>query len=194
MDNMHLFVWENHQVNGEKPPPQMCPRCYSHNTRFCYYNNYSLDQPRYTCKNCRRLWTHSGTIRNIPVGGSGRKSKRPRTDQPSVAQVVPVESQQVNHQQSILHDQETNDFLGSIGSSSSVAVVENQFTSLVETYSDMVFPVRSLPQMDRTESSDGSYTQGFYHVGNQEDPNKPRQSFNDTMTMNHNASTSGSRG
>ncbi|CAH8355206.1 unnamed protein product [Eruca vesicaria subsp. sativa] len=114
MDNLHLFEWENHLVNGERPPPRTCPRCLSDNTRFCYYNNYSLAQPRYTCKNCRRPWTHGGTIRNIPVGGSCRKTKCPRIDQPSVAQVVPVETQQVNHHQLILHDQETNDFLRSI--------------------------------------------------------------------------------
>ncbi|KAL0394516.1 UNVERIFIED_CONTAM: Dof zinc finger protein 1 [Sesamum latifolium] len=31
-----------------------CPRCNSTNTKFCYYNNYSLSQPRYFCKTCRR--------------------------------------------------------------------------------------------------------------------------------------------
>ncbi|KAF4399055.1 hypothetical protein G4B88_023649, partial [Cannabis sativa] len=34
-----------------------CPRCNSTNTKFCYYNNYSLTQPRYFCKTCRRYWT-----------------------------------------------------------------------------------------------------------------------------------------
>lgn len=27
--------------------PHKCPRCDSENTKFCYYNNYSLSQPRY---------------------------------------------------------------------------------------------------------------------------------------------------
>ncbi|KAL8140776.1 hypothetical protein V2J09_006797 [Rumex salicifolius] len=53
-----------------------CPRCESTNTKFCYYNNYSLTQPRYFCKTCRRYWTKGGTLRNIPVGGGCRKNKR----------------------------------------------------------------------------------------------------------------------
>lgn len=56
-----------------------CPRCDSTNTKFCYYNNYNLSQPRHFCKSCRRYWTHGGTLRNIPVGGGTRKnSKRSR--------------------------------------------------------------------------------------------------------------------
>ncbi|KAJ8764911.1 hypothetical protein K2173_010376 [Erythroxylum novogranatense] len=53
-----------------------CPRCKSTNTKFCYYNNYSLTQPRYFCKTCRRYWTEGGSLRNIPVGGGSRKNKR----------------------------------------------------------------------------------------------------------------------
>ncbi|XP_042068256.1 dof zinc finger protein DOF2.1-like [Salvia splendens] len=53
-----------------------CPRCDSANTKFCYYNNYSLSQPRYFCKSCRRYWTKGGTLRNVPVGGGCRKNKR----------------------------------------------------------------------------------------------------------------------
>lgn len=61
-----------------KPPEQAikCPRCDSSNTKFCYYNNYSLTQPRYFCKSCRRYWTKGGTLRNVPVGGGCRKNKR----------------------------------------------------------------------------------------------------------------------
>ncbi|MED6134218.1 hypothetical protein PIB30_035102, partial [Stylosanthes scabra] len=55
-----------------------CPRCDSMNTKFCYYNNYSLSQPRYFCKACRRYWTHGGALRNVPVGGGSRKPKRPK--------------------------------------------------------------------------------------------------------------------
>ncbi|KAJ1395772.1 Zinc finger, Dof-type [Sesbania bispinosa] len=53
-----------------------CPRCASTNTKFCYYNNYSLSQPRYFCKGCRRYWTKGGSLRNVPVGGGCRKSRR----------------------------------------------------------------------------------------------------------------------
>lgn len=62
-----------------KPHPtqvQKCPRCESLNTKFCYYNNYNLSQPRYFCKNCRRYWTKGGALRNVPVGGGCRKNKR----------------------------------------------------------------------------------------------------------------------
>lgn len=53
-----------------------CPRCGSSNTKFCYYNNYSLTQPRYFCKGCRRYWTKGGSLRNVPVGGGCRKNRR----------------------------------------------------------------------------------------------------------------------
>ncbi|XP_077224759.1 uncharacterized protein LOC143858052 [Tasmannia lanceolata] len=52
-----------------------CPRCDSANTKFCYYNNYNLTQPRHFCKTCRRYWTKGGALRNIPIGGGCRKSK-----------------------------------------------------------------------------------------------------------------------
>ncbi|KAF5451766.1 hypothetical protein F2P56_026842 [Juglans regia] len=53
-----------------------CRRCNSTNTKFCYYNNYSLTQPRYLCKTCKRYWTEGGSIRNVPVGGCSRKNKK----------------------------------------------------------------------------------------------------------------------
>lgn len=56
-----------------------CPRCASSNTKFCYYNNYSLSQPRYFCKGCRRYWTKGGSLRNVPLGGGCRKSRRSKS-------------------------------------------------------------------------------------------------------------------
>lgn len=55
---------------------QKCPRCESTNTKFCYFNNYSLTQPRHFCKTCRRYWTRGGALRNVPVGGGCRRNKR----------------------------------------------------------------------------------------------------------------------
>jgi len=55
-----------------------CPRCGSPNTKFCYYNNYNLAQPRHFCKACRRYWTKGGHLRNVPVGGGCRKHKPKR--------------------------------------------------------------------------------------------------------------------
>ncbi|PKA54319.1 Dof zinc finger protein DOF3.4 [Apostasia shenzhenica] len=53
-----------------------CPRCSSRDTKFCYYNNYNVSQPRHFCRACRRHWTLGGTLRNIPVGGASRKLRR----------------------------------------------------------------------------------------------------------------------
>jgi hypothetical protein len=62
--------WKANQISPN------CPRCGSSNTKFCYYNNYSLTQPRYFCKGCRRYWTKGGSLRNVPVGGGCRKNRR----------------------------------------------------------------------------------------------------------------------
>ncbi|KAG0609234.1 hypothetical protein M758_8G168700 [Ceratodon purpureus] len=82
-----LFAQRALQERRLKPPDQViaCPRCQSLNTKFCYYNNYSLTQPRHFCKSCRRYWTAGGTLRNVPVGGGCRKNKRtkPRTPEAS---------------------------------------------------------------------------------------------------------------
>nr|XP_043613251.1 dof zinc finger protein DOF3.6-like isoform X2 [Erigeron canadensis] len=53
-----------------------CPRCESTNTKFCYFNNYSLSQPRHFCKTCRRYWTRGGALRSVPVGGGCRRNKK----------------------------------------------------------------------------------------------------------------------
>ncbi|KAL9328183.1 hypothetical protein ACSQ67_003186 [Phaseolus vulgaris] len=52
-----------------------CPRCNSMDTKFCYYNNYNVNQPRHFCKHCQRYWTAGGTMRNVPVGAGRRKNK-----------------------------------------------------------------------------------------------------------------------
>lgn len=67
------------RARPQKDQALNCPRCNSTNTKFCYYNNYSLSQPRYFCKTCRRYWTEGGSLRNVPVGGGSRKNKRPST-------------------------------------------------------------------------------------------------------------------
>ncbi|KAK9947160.1 hypothetical protein M0R45_012594 [Rubus argutus] len=71
------------RVMGYPPPPSAdqlpCPRCNSTVTKFCYYNNYNLAQPRHFCRSCRRYWTQGGALRDIPVGGGTRKSKAKRS-------------------------------------------------------------------------------------------------------------------
>ncbi|KAL1069471.1 hypothetical protein V6Z11_D12G268800 [Gossypium hirsutum] len=71
------------KIRPQKEQALNCPRCNSTNTKFCYYNNYSLTQPRYFCKTCRRYWTEGGSLRNIPVGGGSRKNKRSSTSSSS---------------------------------------------------------------------------------------------------------------
>ncbi|KAF8405114.1 hypothetical protein HHK36_010012 [Tetracentron sinense] len=83
------------QLGAPPPAPENehlpCPRCDSTNTKFCYYNNYNLSQPRYFCKSCRRYWTKGGTLRNIPAGGCNRKNaKRSRTSSASQDHQIPA--------------------------------------------------------------------------------------------------------
>ncbi|CAF2283660.1 hypothetical protein HID58_015710 [Brassica napus] len=65
-------------AKNSHPPegPLNCPRCNSANTKFCYFNNYNLTQPRHFCKACRRYWTQGGALRNVPVGGGCRRNKK----------------------------------------------------------------------------------------------------------------------
>ncbi|KAJ9189141.1 hypothetical protein P3X46_000471 [Hevea brasiliensis] len=64
-----------------------CPRCESTNTKFCYFNNYSLSQPRHFCKTCRRYWTRGGALRNVPVGGGCRRNKKNKSQSSSKSPV-----------------------------------------------------------------------------------------------------------
>ncbi|OMO69995.1 Zinc finger, Dof-type [Corchorus capsularis] len=67
----------NSQEKTLKKPDKIlpCPRCNSMDTKFCYYNNYNVNQPRHFCKACQRYWTAGGTMRNVPVGAGRRKNK-----------------------------------------------------------------------------------------------------------------------
>ncbi|KAL8484033.1 hypothetical protein ACS0TY_026651 [Phlomoides rotata] len=72
-----------------------CPRCESTNTKFCYFNNYSLSQPRHFCKTCRRYWTRGGALRSVPVGGGCRRNKRSKSSS-SKSPASSVDRQQSN--------------------------------------------------------------------------------------------------
>ncbi|KAK4409861.1 Cyclic dof factor 2 [Sesamum angolense] len=58
----------NSQEKALKKPDKIlpCPRCNSMETKFCYFNNYNVNQPRHFCKKCQRYWTAGGTMRNVP--------------------------------------------------------------------------------------------------------------------------------
>ncbi|KAH7366489.1 hypothetical protein KP509_18G081000 [Ceratopteris richardii] len=73
-------VEETSPLASEKMPKKPdkllpCPRCHSLNTKFCYFNNYNVNQPRHFCRKCLRYWTAGGTLRNVPVGAGRRKNK-----------------------------------------------------------------------------------------------------------------------
>ncbi|KAL2344433.1 hypothetical protein Fmac_005718 [Flemingia macrophylla] len=75
----------NVRLQAPQQGPIKCPRCDSSNTKFCYYNNYSLSQPRHFCKTCRRYWTNGGSLRNVPIGGGCRKNKKPKPSSSSTS-------------------------------------------------------------------------------------------------------------
>ncbi|GAV77351.1 zf-Dof domain-containing protein [Cephalotus follicularis] len=77
-----------------------CPRCDSLNTKFCYYNNYNLSQPRHFCKSCRRYWTKGGVLRNVPVGGGCRKTKRAAKPKPPSSSSSERDRKSNSHSQS----------------------------------------------------------------------------------------------
>ncbi|WCJ35928.1 cycling DOF factor 3 [Euphorbia peplus] len=76
-ENIEETDAENTEEKTLKKPDKIlpCPRCNSMDTKFCYYNNYNINQPRHFCKACQRYWTAGGTMRNVPVGAGRRKNK-----------------------------------------------------------------------------------------------------------------------
>ncbi|XP_020225347.1 dof zinc finger protein DOF3.5 [Cajanus cajan] len=110
-----------------------CPRCGSSNTKFCYYNNYSLTQPRYFCKGCRRYWTRGGSLRNVPIGGGCRKSRRGKYSKTS---------RQVNN--SVVH---SDDF----GRASSSVVCDGPNIDLAQVYAS--FLNNQKPDQEQTDHS-----------------------------------------
>ncbi|KAE8788077.1 dof zinc finger protein 12 [Hordeum vulgare] len=98
------------RLRPQHDQPLKCPRCDSTHTKFCYYNNYSLSQPRYFCKTCRRYWTKGGSLRNVPVGGGCRKNKRASAaKKPSAAAAIapPISMMQQLHHGHSRHMAET---------------------------------------------------------------------------------------
>ncbi|GMH31578.1 hypothetical protein Nepgr_033422 [Nepenthes gracilis] len=83
-----LFGDRRLRAHHQQSEALKCPRCDSIDTKFCYYNNYNLSQPRHLCKSCRRYWTMGGIQRNIPVGGGCRKSKRSKKQQKAESSIA----------------------------------------------------------------------------------------------------------
>ncbi|KAK6234192.1 hypothetical protein QUC31_006598 [Theobroma cacao] len=97
------------------PQPEValeCPRCESTNTKFCYFNNYSLSQPRHFCKTCRRYWTRGGALRNVPVGGGCRRNKRSKGSNRSKSPAVSERQTGSSSSSSTLASTSCTDMLG----------------------------------------------------------------------------------
>ncbi|XP_030526068.2 cyclic dof factor 3-like isoform X2 [Rhodamnia argentea] len=77
LQNGHAETKYADQEKVFKKPDKIlpCPRCNSLETKFCYFNNYNVNQPRHFCRNCQRYWTAGGTMRNVPIGAGRRKNK-----------------------------------------------------------------------------------------------------------------------
>ncbi|OEL19673.1 hypothetical protein BAE44_0019308 [Dichanthelium oligosanthes] len=50
---------------GGPGEPLPCPRWGSRETKFCYFNNYNVRQPRHLCRVCRRYWMAGGALRRV---------------------------------------------------------------------------------------------------------------------------------
>lgn len=74
-DDMETGSSDQDKVLKKPDKILQCPRCNSLDTKFCYFNNYNVNQPRHFCKNCQRYWTAGGTMRNVPIGAGRRKNK-----------------------------------------------------------------------------------------------------------------------
>ncbi|CAN1217986.1 Dof zinc finger protein DOF1.7 [Linum perenne] len=163
---------------SEFPPPPLpeqehlnCPRCNSSNTKFCYYNNYNLSQPRFFCKDCRRYWTKGGSLRNIPVGGATRKNaKRSKrltrrvAEPPSPSSSSPTPTAQMepgttSHDPTRVYGLEADQGRKFPGSFSSLLAANSQFGSMFDGLSSSGSDLKMLNsgmEMEVEERGDGS--------------------------------------
>ncbi|KQK14158.2 dof zinc finger protein DOF1.7 [Brachypodium distachyon] len=109
LQQQQQLVQPTNQNPNANTAREQCPRCASHDTKFCYYNNYNTSQPRHFCRACRRYWTLGGSLRNVPIGGSTRKRLRPAPQQPlrhrppvHFASPPPIPQQSAQSQQGLL--------------------------------------------------------------------------------------------
>jgi len=58
---------EPEELVGQTKP---CPTCCSEETKFKYYNNKKVDQPRYQCLKCKIFFTHGGKKALLRGGGT----------------------------------------------------------------------------------------------------------------------------
>ncbi|KAF2323827.1 hypothetical protein GH714_042412 [Hevea brasiliensis] len=138
---------------GWKPNVEIslsCPRCGSSNTKFCYYNNYSLTQPRYFCKACRRYWTKGGSLRNVPVGGGCRKNRRGKS--------LRISTSDVAHSRSFgYRGAFSNKWVSSVECCSSSMTSDGSLIDLALVYANFLNP----HQPPNSQSTTAATTTGF---------------------------------
>ncbi|KAJ6411467.1 hypothetical protein OIU84_008107, partial [Salix udensis] len=177
---------QNHQ-------PLKCPRCDSLNTKFCYYNNYNLSQPRHFCKSCRRYWTKGGVLRNVPVGGGCRKTKRSKPKQnstPSTASDTITTStsrpQERDHMSSNSHSSSESSSLTATNNSNANTAVEavsalsdrtvgifsefGSFTNLIASTNDLSFGFSNTTNLQQQQGIEhhGQHNQNQQQLQNQQ--------------------------
>ncbi|KAK6921061.1 Zinc finger, Dof-type [Dillenia turbinata] len=130
-----------------------CPRCDSLNTKFCYYNNYNLSQPRHFCKSCRRYWTKGGVLRNVPVGGGCRKTKRSSSSK----QQKPDRPDRSNNKTTSSHSSSESSSLTATANT----VTDSASVTVTEDNSFFSNPTSFEPSID--QQSDGGGCGGIFH-------------------------------
>ncbi|URE39200.1 dof zinc finger protein [Musa troglodytarum] len=67
-----------------------CPRCKSRETKFCYFNNYNVNQPRHFCRACHRYWTAGGASETSPSAPAAGRAAPPTAESASAAAAAPA--------------------------------------------------------------------------------------------------------
>lgn len=189
------------QINLQFPEQEhlKCPRCDSSNTKFCYYNNYNLSQPRFLCKNCKRYWTKGGTLRNIPVGGGSRKSTKrsSNTKKPATSKSAPEKQEPISASESVINNKDQDGSLLDIGGrfSSLLEVNNGQFGNMREGLSSNESPIMQLGEFSQNQNNPGLesslISNPFVEFGNN---NKNSEGFLGIQNDQDSSSWSGTNG
>ncbi|RDX82830.1 Dof zinc finger protein DOF5.4, partial [Mucuna pruriens] len=141
-----------------------CPRCDSLNTKFCYYNNYNLSQPRHFCKNCRRYWTKGGVLRNVPVGGGCRKSKRSSKTPSDAAPAPPPPPPDPDHVSNNSHSSSESSSLTAAATAEAVSLTSDSNNQNMQE-SKLLDPSNSVLETNPLEQGTGDCAAIFSEIG-----------------------------
>uniref|UniRef100_A0A0D9Y0K8 Dof zinc finger protein n=1 Tax=Leersia perrieri TaxID=77586 RepID=A0A0D9Y0K8_9ORYZ len=134
-----------------EPGTLRCPRCDSTNTKFCYFNNYSLSQPRHFCKACRRYWTRGGALRNVPVGGGCRRNTKRSSKKSSSSSSSATSSRHVGAG-------------GAVAATSSSSTTSTSTTATTTSAADVIAGIQGFPSAAALEAA--LQEAGYHHHHN----------------------------